>query len=270
MNFHVINGVRYYTDQRGQGAPLVLLHGFTGSASTWQRLMDALLSYHTVIAVDLLGHGRTDAPDAPARYHIEQAAADLHNLFSQITAETCHLLGYSMGGRLALYYALHYPVRSLILESASPGLATEEERRLRRENDEKLADEIEREGIDAFVERWERLPLFASQARLTAEARASLRVQRLANSPRGLANSLRGMGTGAQPPLWDRLPELVVPTLLVAGAEDAKFVAVAEQMRARIPRAESAIIPDAGHTTHLEQPDRFAGAVRRFLADWRD
>jgi 2-succinyl-6-hydroxy-2,4-cyclohexadiene-1-carboxylate synthase len=266
FRFPLFGGVHYYAASRGQGTPLVLLHGFTGSSRNWLPLTAAWEAHHKIITVDLLGHGWTISPDDPARYAIEQVAADLQTVIGSITPEPVHLLGYSMGGRLALYYALHYPVRSLILESASPGLATEEERRMRRESDEKLADEIEREGIAAFVERWEALPLFASQARLSDDVRAALRAQRLMNFPRGLANSLRGMGTGAQPPLWDSLPQVNVPTLLIAGAEDAKFVAIAQQMRDQIPNAQLAIIPDAGHTTHLEQPERFAETVQRFLA----
>ncbi len=258
-------GVRYYAAARGQGAPLVLLHGFTGSGANWRDVSAAWEAQHTVIAVDLLGHGESSAPDDPACYQMQQAAADLHIAIGSFTAEPVHLLGYSMGGRLALYYALRYPVRSLILESASPGLATEDERRARRESDERLADEIEREGIHAFVDRWERLPLFATQARLPESVRARLRAQRLSNHPRGLANSLRGMGTGVQPSLWEWLPELNVPTLLIAGVEDAKFAATAAQMRDRIPGAQLAMIAEAGHTTHLEQPDRFAEVVRRFL-----
>lgn len=261
------DAVRYYAVTRGQGAPLVLLHGFTGSSFNWRLLAKAWEARHMVITIDLLGHGQSSTASDPARYRMERAAEDLQIVIESITPEPIHMLGYSMGGRLALYYALHYPVRSLILESASPGLATEAERQTRRESDENLAERLERDGIVPFVDFWERLPLFASQARLPEPVRAMLRAQRLQNSPHGLANSLRGMGTGIQPSLWDKLPELNVPTLLIAGAEDAKFTAIAEQMRDRIPQAQLVVIPDAGHTTHLEQPERFADVVGRFLAD---
>ncbi|MCL4834580.1 MAG: alpha/beta fold hydrolase, partial [Caldilineaceae bacterium] len=170
-------------------------------------------------------------------------------------------------GRLALYFALHYPekVTSLILESASPGLATPEERAARTASDNALAMRIEREGIPAFVAFWEALPLWRSQARLPASVQQWLHEQRLGNSPTGLAHSLRGMGSGVQPSLWERLGELDMPVLLLAGEEDEKFVAINRQMAQRIPHARLEIVPRAGHTLHLEQPAVFQRAVCSFL-----
>jgi 2-succinyl-6-hydroxy-2,4-cyclohexadiene-1-carboxylate synthase len=178
------------------------------------------------------------------------------------------VLGYSLGGRVALHYAVAAPERvaALILIGASPGIPDEAERRARREADEALARDIERDGVAAFVDRWERLPLFASQATLPAEVRASLRAQRLRNSPTGLANSLRGMGAGSQPSLWDRLPGLHVPTLLIAGELDAKYCDLARKMAAAMPAARLALIPRAGHAAHLEQPAALATAVHDFFS----
>jgi 2-succinyl-6-hydroxy-2,4-cyclohexadiene-1-carboxylate synthase len=217
--------------------------------------------------VDLLGHGQTEAPTDPDRYTIEQSASDLAGLLTTIAPGPINLLGYSMGGRLALYFARHYPylVQQLILESASPGLpdATAQQERVR--SDEKLANDIETQGMAAFVKRWEALPLFATQQALPAATQSTLHKQRLRNRPHGLANSLRGMGTGAQPSLWEQLSTLSVPTLLLAGALDQKFRVIAEQMATYLPKATVAIIPDAGHTIHLEQPKAFQTAVINFL-----
>lgn len=173
-----------------------------------------------------------------------------------------------MGGRLALYLAVTRPelVKSLILESASPGLKTEEERRERRERDFQLARSIEQDGIPSFVQRWERLPLFASQASLSDNLRQKLREQRLRNSAAGLANSLRGMGTGIQPSLWARLPVLQPPLLLLAGGLDQKFAELARQMAREVPRALLQVIPGAGHTVHLESPDPFERTVLQFVS----
>ncbi|MBK8025729.1 MAG: 2-succinyl-6-hydroxy-2,4-cyclohexadiene-1-carboxylate synthase [Chloroflexi bacterium] len=262
-----INGVEYAVNISGHGDPLVLLHGFTGSAANWGAHVAAFSGDFTVVTVDLLGHGRSDSPTDPERYAIERATADLHAIFRACSIEAPHLLGYSMGGRLALYYALRHGVRSLLLESASPGLADDAERDVRRQSDEKLAEKIEQEGLAAFVDAWEKLPLFASQSALAEDARAALRQQRLANNPVGLANSLRGMGTGVQPSLWSRLGTLDSPALLLCGALDAKFTGIAREMAKRLRNARLAIAPSAGHTIHLERPTFFRDEVLRFLLD---
>ncbi|MFN8530491.1 MAG: 2-succinyl-6-hydroxy-2,4-cyclohexadiene-1-carboxylate synthase [Anaerolineae bacterium] len=214
-----VNGVSYHLLDNAQvDRPLVLLHGFTGSTDTWSDQMARFaasqyaMRSQRIMAIDLLGHGKTESPDDPARYAIEAAAADLIALFDHLKYPEVDLLGYSMGGRLALFTALTYPDRiaRLLLESASPGIADAAERTERLRADQALADRIEREGLPAFVDYWENLPLFAAQKRLPAEVQAQVRAGRLANNPKGLANSLRGMGTGAQPSLWENLSALAL------------------------------------------------------------
>lgn len=262
----VVNGVEYNVERAGAGPPLVLLHGFTGSAATWTPFRSAFGEFAT-FAVDLLGHGASDAPADPARYRMERTIDDLATLLDCLGVARAAWLGYSLGGRVALSLAVAYPERvaALVLESASPGIADPVARAARARDDEALADRLESEGIEPFVAHWERLPLFASQARLPDATRAALRRQRLANAPRGLANSLRGVGQGAQPPLHDRLSELAVPVLLVAGEEDEKFRWLAREMAVALPVAEVACIAGAGHATHLEQPHAFARVVQDFL-----
>ncbi|GAB4516764.1 MAG: 2-succinyl-6-hydroxy-2,4-cyclohexadiene-1-carboxy late synthase [Anaerolineae bacterium] len=271
MSRLTIYDVDYQLSVSGSGTPLVLLHGFTGRGANWQPVMPTLAQAHTVITVDLLGHGETSAPDDPQRYRMPEAAHDLAVLFKALSATPVHLLGYSMGGRLALYTALHYPelIASLILESASPGLRTEGEREARRESDHALAAFIEREGVPAFVDRWEALPLFATQRALPEARQKALRAQRLQNRAHGLANSLRGMGTGEQPPLWDALSQLTMPVTLITGEQDTKFVQIAREMQSHLREAEHVIIPEAGHTTHLEQPALFVKAVEDALQTQR-
>jgi 2-succinyl-6-hydroxy-2,4-cyclohexadiene-1-carboxylate synthase len=264
-----LNGVRYHTAQHGapKKMSLLLLHGFTGSSSNWADLMPRFSQQFSVIAVDILGHGRSASPPDSERYTMPHVAADLIALLDAWQIEQTALLGYSMGGRLALYLACNYPDRfsHLILESSSPGLASEEDRAKRRQSDEALADLIEANGIEAFVARWEALPLWASQEQLGEEVRQRLRQQRLQNYPVGLANSLRSMGTGAQPSLWEQLPALRLPILLIAGELDSKFVAINRQMVAQLGYGRLHIIPQAGHTTHLERPSMFQTAVNSFL-----
>lgn len=174
-----------------------------------------------------------------------------------------------MGGRIALHLALRAPdrVRRLVLESASPGLETEEERRARRRADAELAESIVSGGMEAFVRQWEALPLFSSQQGLSAGVRARHRAGRLANDPRSLAAALRGLGTGALPSLWDRLREIAVPTLLVVGALDRKFVEIGRRMERRLPAAALEVVAEAGHAVHLERPEAWVASVGGFLAE---
>jgi 2-succinyl-6-hydroxy-2,4-cyclohexadiene-1-carboxylate synthase len=170
------------------------------------------------------------------------------------------LAGYSMGGRVALHAALARPeaVRRLVLVGASPGLAGETERAQRRSADERLADRIEAIGVEAFAAEWAELPLWAGQP---ARVRAAAHADRLRNTAEGLAAALRGLGTGALPPLWDRLGELPMPVTLVVGERDEKFHAIAEDMAARIADPRVVVIPGAGHAAHLERPDLVAEAI---------
>jgi 2-succinyl-6-hydroxy-2,4-cyclohexadiene-1-carboxylate synthase len=267
----IVNGVRLGVEQWGENFPmqptLVLLHGFTGSARTWAiHAQTYAAAGLRVIALDMLGHGASDVPDDPARYSIEHCRDDILAALDVlgVPAGSAILLGYSMGGRIALHTAFSGFCRGLILESASPGIADETERAARRASDAALAARIEREGVPAFVEYWENLPLFASQRALPDAVQSAVRAQRLHNHARGLANSLRGVGTGSQPALHDRLPRLTSPTLLIAGALDAKYAAIAREMAQVIPHSEVRIVPGAGHTVHLEQPQVFDTLVIKF------
>jgi 2-succinyl-6-hydroxy-2,4-cyclohexadiene-1-carboxylate synthase len=276
-----INGIHLGVGVYGMGNPcgcpdwqqspisgtLVLLHGFTGSTTSWRDLLSHLdLPGWRIIALDMLGHGRSDAPADPQRYSIEHCQQDIIAALRELGIKPGEaiLLGYSMGGRIALYCAFSGFFRAIILESASPGLANSAERAERRDSDNALADRIERDGLPAFVTYWEQLPLFASQSALSCEIRTNLREQRLRNRPAGLANSLRGLGTGMQPSLHDQLQDLHIPVLLIAGALDTKYCAIARHMAAALPDSTLHIVSDAGHTVHLEQPAMFAALVRQF------
>ena len=261
----IVNGVNYHVKQSGEGAPLVLLHGFTGSSVSWQPCIPVLANDYRVIAIDLLGHGQTDSPADPRRYNMENTAKDLVAIFEQLKVPSVRLLGYSMGGRLALYIAVHYPavIESLILESASPGLETQAERLERQRSDDQLAHRIEENGVAAFVAEWEKLPLFATQQRLPRAVFDRQRAQRLRNNPVGVSNSLRGMGAGVQSSLWSHLSMIDMPVLLIAGELDSRFVAIAQRMNQQILGSQLVLIPGAGHTTHLEQPERFVQVILR-------
>lgn len=248
--------------------PLLLVHGFSGSSESWgEPLLERLSVGRRVIAVDLPGHGESDVPAEPGRFAFAAIVADLADLLDVLDVASAVWVGYSMGGRLALGAGLFLPERvsRLVLESASPGLATEQERTERRSSDELLARRIESAEIGAFVREWETLPLFSTQRKLAPQARAELRSRRLTNRPEALAACLRGLGTGMQPSLWEALEHVGAPTLLIAGEEDQKFVGTNERMLNALPDARLEVIPDAGHAVHLEQPGAWLSAVESFV-----
>lgn len=247
--------------------PLVMLHGFTGSVAGWKETIEELLDDYHVVAIDLIGHGKTAAPETAERYRMEEQIADLHEVLQQLGIKKPVLLGYSMGGRVALGYAVTYPqeVACLILESSSPGLRTEEERSTRRIADAKLADRIMNEGMDGFVDFWQAIPLFDSQRRLPKAKRQAIRDERVNQRPAGLANSLLGIGTGSQPSYWEKLDRFTSPVLLITGSLDTKFETIARQMAKSAPNVRHETILDAGHAIHVEKPRLFATMIKSFL-----
>jgi 2-succinyl-6-hydroxy-2,4-cyclohexadiene-1-carboxylate synthase len=262
-----VNGIDFHVEDHGSGPPVVLLHGFTGSVASWVPISRNLARDHRVIAIDLIGHAASSAPVDPSRYEFDQALHDLSELTAQLRIARASWLGYSLGGRLALGMAIDYSdrVSSLILVSATAGIHDEHERHQRAEADEDMARRIEDAGIEAFVDEWERLPIWESQRTLPDEVSRVQRDIRRGNSAVGLANSLRGMGQGSQPSYWERLGEIEVPVLLMAGALDRKYVGIAGQMGVRIVDATLSVVPGAGHAVHLERPREFIEDVRAFL-----
>jgi 2-succinyl-6-hydroxy-2,4-cyclohexadiene-1-carboxylate synthase len=239
---------------------LLLLHVFTGTGAAWANHLSELSRSFDLIAPDLPGHGAN-----PVGASVEAAADELAHLAAD---RRIHVLGYSLGARVALALAVAHPeaVDRLVLESPSAGIAAPAERAARRAADERLAHEIERDGIEAFVDRWERNPIFASHAALGSEVAARQRAVRLAQDPHGLAQSLRLAGQGAMTPLHDRLAEIHAPTLVIVGAIDPTRPR-GELVASGIPGARLAVIEGAGHTPHLERPDAFRRLVIDFLLE---
>ena len=223
---------------------LVLLHGFTQTRQSWRRTVSALGGSYRALTPDLPGHGMA-AERRPASF--AACAAYVRALADG----PCTLVGYSMGGRIALHTAFAMPglVRRLVLVGASPGIADAGERSARRQADEALADRIEAIGVEAFAAEWGAQPLFAGQEERVA---AAAHADRLRNTASGLAAALRGLGTGVMEPLWDRLPSLAIPVVLVVGERDEKFHAIGSRMVAAI----------SGHAGQLERPEAVAAAIR--------
>jgi len=247
---------------------IMALHGFTGGGGDFAPLAEAMPGFVWLMP-DLPGHATEHAArDAPSDDCRPEAG--LRYLDAEIEEKSARpviVLGYSLGGRLALRYALEHPERcaALVLIGVSPGLDDAAERANRREADELLAQTILANGVAKFLEEWQRQPLIATQQRLPEAWRAAMRERRRQLRPAGLAASLRQFGQGAMEPMWDRLPELRMPALVCAGAEDGKYATLAEKMQARIQGAELLIVPTAGHMAHLENRDAFAAGLSEFL-----
>lgn len=235
--------------------PFVLLHGFTQNADSWGEFADRLAATRPVVAVDLPGHGGSS-----------EVRADIVGTTELVAASTPPgvVVGYSMGGRVALHLALQHAshVHSLVLVSTTAGLDAADDRADRRTADEHLADRIEMLGVDVFLDEWLSQPLFAD---LTPEA---ARVEsRRTNTAAGLASSLRLCGTGTQDPLWDRLHEIGAPTLVVVGARDTKFRAIGDRLVDAIgANATLVVVDEAGHNAPLERPDEVATAILAWTA----
>lgn len=262
-----LNELTYNVEICGTGEPLLLLHGFTGDGTTWSEVADQLKNDYQCIMPDLVGHGQTDAPADGELYKMANVVEQLRQLLDYFKIEQTHLLGYSMGGRLAIAFAIKYPdrVNKLIIESASPGLSLEQDRKKRRYNDAKLADFIINEGIAAFVDFWEEIPLFATQKDLPDTIKTKIRNQRLNNCEQGLANSLLYMGTGSQRSYWDELAQLTMDVLYIAGSLDEKFCIIAREMSQLTPCSKKVIVNNCGHTIHVEDCAKFGTIVSKFL-----
>ncbi len=238
--------------------PVTLLHGFTQAGHSWHEVISNMPAGWQWIVPDLRGHGDTRVrPGAP--HTMEACTADLEMMWDHLEIARTHLIGYSMGGRLALHVAARRPERilSLLTIGAHAGLE-EDAREGRRRGDEALAQRIETDGLEAFVNYWSSLPLFAGLERRGPSFVAKVRAERMNNRAAGLAESLRGMGAGAMRPIWDDLARVTCPCTFVAGQLDHGYVASARRLAASVPHGRVAIVQRSGHSVHQERPEAFA------------
>jgi len=247
--------------------PLLLLHGFTGSKLDWNFIYKDLTKKVFPIAIDLIGHGNSDSPNELNHYLSDSIVEQLKYIIEDFTKGKIYLLGYSMGGRAALSFALKYPqeIKALILESSSAGIKTENERLERIKKDEELADFILNNPIEKFVDNWMKLDIFATQKRFSNQKLDEIKKSKLDNNKIGLANSLKGFSTGKMPSYYGDLKNFQPGTLLITGELDSKFTDINIAMASLLPNSTHEVIKNAGHNTHLEEPKKFIESVNRFL-----
>jgi len=246
---------------------LVFLHGFTGSSNDWNTIIPSIKSEFSSAAIDLTGHGKSDSPANINYYTIESLVKQVYDVINHISKNKIIMVGYSMGGRAALSFAVKYPemIEALILESSTAGIKDETLKDERVKKDEELANYIETHSIEEFVDHWMNLELFNTQRRFSNKKREQIRELKLRNSKTGLANTLRGLSTGKMTPLFDELKNIKARTLLITGELDTKFTEINSEMVKLFPNAEHKIIKNAGHNTHLEEPEGFVETINEFL-----
>jgi len=250
----------------GDGPAVTLLHGFTQSGRSWREVIATMPAGWRWIVPDLRGHGETRLqPGAPCT--MDACTADLEMLWDHLGIDRTHLVGYSMGGRLALNVAARRPERliSLLTIGAHAGLEGEA-RESRRQGDEALAQRIEKDGLEAFINYWTALPLFAGLERRGPSFIAQVHAERMRNTTAGLAASLRGMGAGEMEPLWDQLGRVTLPSTFVAGQLDHGYVASARRLASIVPNSRVEIVLRAGHAVHQERPEAFGRVLAAHLA----
>ncbi len=259
-----VNALKFaYTES--PGAPVILyLHGFMGCKEDWEEVVSITGDRFSHLRIDI--PGRIPSGFTDSDYTMPGCGQLVAGLLNDLGVGQCHIVGYSMGGRLALYFAVHHADRvgGIVIESGSPGLRTEREQNERIHRDRQLAEAIIQGDLESFVSTWYAQPLFAEMDQ-TSDRFKRLLERRLTSDRIELAKSLRYMGTGVQPSLWKRLPTVSSHLLFLTGEKDAKFRAIGAETADLCPRGELAIIAGAGHNIHFEQPEEYCSRICRFF-----
>lgn len=260
-----------YSFVKNSHQPVILfLHGFMGNIDEFDQTIESLGDDFSYLTLDLPGHGKTKVLGGDELYKIEKTAQGVINLLDKLEIQKCYLVGYSMGGRLALYLSLHFPERftKVVLESASPGLPKSADRLTRIKTDyqitRKLITILEKHEFREFLNNWYNQPIFSNLRNHPGYQR--MLESRLRNNPLMIVKSLQFMGTGYQPSLWQEISENQVPLLLMVGKHDEKFIRINMEMFDKIPLSELKIINKAGHNVHLENTFAFVESLREFLS----
>jgi len=247
--------------------PIFLLHGFTGQARDWNFLDKQLSAKFFPIKIDILGHGQSDSPTEKKYYSEINLIKHLNSIIDYFNFNQNILLGYSMGGRIALSYSLAYPekISALILESASPGIENSIERQLRIEHDQKLAETIFEKGTKKFIRDWVNQPFFDSLKKISPDKLIKIISDRSLNNPIGLTNILSEFSQGKMNSKWTQLDKINFPVLLISGELDKKYCEINKKAYQLLQNAELKIIKISGHNVHLEKEKEFVNFVDAFL-----
>jgi len=245
--------------------PILFLHGFMGSCHIWEKTFASLSEEFYAIAVDLPGHGKTEAD--LKNLNFDSLANALIDFLTNISGRQWLICGYSLGGRVALYTALKYPDKfaGLVLESCHPGIEDENERIKRLQSDSQLAEKMRQQDILSFLRDWYRQPVFDY---LSDDLKQKIIAKKSSGQPDRLASVLTALSQGIQLPLWDRMSGWDIPALILAGEKDSKYAAIANRMAGLMTQSELVVVPSAGHIVHLENHNVFMSALNSFLSSY--
>lgn len=246
---------------------MVALHGFTGSGLIFEQFSARFKSLGIrLIAVDLPGHGNTITPDSAEIHTYEAQITNLSSLLSTLNIPKFHLLGYSMGGRIALHYALNHPdkIISLILESTNNGISNDNDRIERVSRDEKLSEQIMQNYPD-FLLKWNRLPIFKSPPKAQKTQIESFKKIQLNQDPIQMALSMREFSPGKIPYVYDELTLISCPVLAITGKNDQKYSELWKSLIYKFQNGDHINIENSGHRVHLDQPVIYIDTIMNFI-----
>lgn len=265
MNLNLNNYQFHYSLTGSNYQPaILLLHGFMGNCQDFSGIISLLSEKYYCLAVDLPGHGKTKVIGSEDCYNMSNTAQALIELLDNLKIEKCFLFGYSMGGRLGLYMSLYFPERfnKVVLESSSPGLSNIEQRTQRLQADLALAKKLEKSNLKDFLLAWYNQPIFQSLTNYPDFDK--LIERRLDNNPSELAKSLRNLGIGNQPSLWEKLDKNTISMLFLVGEYDGKFIKINLEMAKLSLQATIKIVPKTGHNIHIENQNKFVTILQDF------
>ncbi len=267
--FKEVRGINYhyYIHSQKPDLPyLVMLHGFMGDSGIFDHLIAVLQDFSNPVTIDLIGHGQTDAPEDSERYELSNQIEDINDLLYQLNPQGTFLLGYSMGGRLALRIALNNNLNlaGLILESTTYGIEDTAVKKDRLRSDRDNAERILND-FHTFVDKWNRNPLFAASQPLKEKTEQNLDYIQRRQRPHGLANSLIGFGSANMPSVLHQLEDISLPTLLITGQQDVKYSTIGSEMSQQIPNCKHYILAGCGHRVHVDDPDKYANTIQKFI-----
>jgi pimeloyl-ACP methyl ester carboxylesterase len=244
-------GVQIYYEVHGEGPALLLSHGYSATSQMWRGQIDAFAPFYKLITWDMRGHGQSDYPEDQNAYSEDATVDDMAALLDEVGARDAIVGGLSLGGYMSLAFRLRHPerVKALLIIDTGPGFKNDQARADWNKHAASYALEFEKNGLKSLETRSKEM----------AESRH--------RDASGLIKAAKGMLTQRDPGVINSLPNINVPTLVVVGADDKPFLAAAEYMAGKIPNASKVVVPNAGHSVNIDQPQAFNAAVLAFLKD---
>ena len=268
MAHALVNGVRLYYEDVGQGVPMIFVHEFAGEAASWAPQVRFFARRYRTIAYNARGYPPSDVPEDPAAYSQQQAADDIRGMLDALKIDKAHVVGLSMGGYATLHFGLTYPERALSLVVAGAGYGSKaDEREGFKRDSASIVEKFEREGMAKVAEIYTMGPTRVQFRDKDPQGWQEFHDLFAKQSAKGHALTMRGvqMQRPSVYELTDRMAKLEVPTLIMTGDEDEPCLDPGIHMKRAIPTSGLVILPKAGHTINLEEPDAFNRAVLDFV-----